>query len=63
MMRGAYLIALGLVLSLACSTAAARGLDPLPQRSSRMLLGANAYKQGDPVPLWASKVGPFSNPR
>jgi len=25
--------------------------------------GERTYRQGDPVPLWASKVGPFTNPR
>ena len=29
----------------------------------RQLLGAETYKQGEDVDLWASKVGPFSNPR
>eukprot|EP00798_Chlamydomonas_sp_ICE-L_P020329 gene20329-27089_t len=28
----------------------------------RQLLAGNAFKLGDDVPLWASKVGPFSNP-
>ena len=32
-------------------------------RTGRALMGANSYKNGDVVPLWASKVGPFSNPR
>mmetsp|Transcript_13838 Transcript_13838/g.29854 ORF Transcript_13838/g.29854 Transcript_13838/m.29854 type:complete len:608 (+) Transcript_13838:164-1987(+) len=32
------------------------------QPQGRLLLGANTYKQGENVPLWASKVGPFTNP-
>jgi hypothetical protein len=32
-------------------------------RVGRVLLGGNSYTQGEVVPLWASKVGPFSNPR
>ncbi|KAF5841346.1 hypothetical protein DUNSADRAFT_13422 [Dunaliella salina] len=33
--------------------------------TSRQLLGKKdrSYKDGQPVPLWASKVGPFTNPR
>lgn len=33
--------------------------------AGRQLLGSgdHKYKQGDEVPLWASKVGPFTNPR
>ena len=60
-----------LVLASALSVLATRhSLDVLDQaeqegfsRSGRKLMGANTYKNGDSVPLWASKVGPFSNPR
>ena len=44
--------------------------DAMPQgrvllSSTRALLGEkdHKYKQGEDVPLWASKVGPFANPR
>eukprot|EP00955_Chlamydomonas_euryale_P007811 82471-Chlamydomonas_euryale.AAC.5 len=37
--------------------------DASNRRAGRILLGANTYELGQKVPLWASKVGPFSNPR
>lgn len=54
-----------LLLALSTASAARTGVEAglLQPRSGRALLGANTYKQGDMVPLWASKVGPFSNPR
>ena len=30
---------------------------------ARSLLAEHRFKQGDAVPLWVSKTGPFSNPR
>ena len=63
---GRLILALASVLSV---IATRTSLDIVGQaegdfsRSGRKLMGANTYKNGDSVPLWASKVGPFSNPR
>ena len=63
------ILACSLVIASALSALAARpSLDALASegevsRAGRRLMGANSYKNGDVVPLWASKVGPFSNPR
>jgi hypothetical protein len=55
--------AAGLALLLLLGTAFARELQP--SVTQRQLLGEkdHKYKTDDGVPLWASKVGPFANPR
>jgi len=67
MILGRLILALAFVLSVIATRPSldivgkADGEDV--SRSGRKLMGANTYKNGDVVPLWASKVGPFSNPR
>ncbi|KAG1664039.1 hypothetical protein FOA52_010458 [Chlamydomonas sp. UWO 241] len=65
-MARSALYAASLVL-LACVAHGARVSIDVPAETvlsgpTRHLLAGNAYKPGDVVPLWASKVGPFSNP-
>jgi len=49
---------------LACCFASCVCLEESIASQTRRLLGSNGkYKIGDEVPLWASKVGPFANPR
>eukprot|EP00197_Chlamydomonas_leiostraca_P002553 CAMPEP_0202857270 /NCGR_PEP_ID=MMETSP1391-20130828/278_1 /ASSEMBLY_ACC=CAM_ASM_000867 /TAXON_ID=1034604 /ORGANISM="Chlamydomonas leiostraca, Strain SAG 11-49" /LENGTH=606 /DNA_ID=CAMNT_0049536053 /DNA_START=73 /DNA_END=1893 /DNA_ORIENTATION=+ len=61
----ASLLSVGLFLALGAAYA---GRTIVPKEAlegaARQLLGASdhKYKQGDEVPLWASKVGPFTNP-
>lgn len=54
-----------LLLALAQLGAAGRATTVVQIDSAvgRALLGDGEYSEGDAVPLWASKVGPFTNPR
>jgi hypothetical protein len=56
--------AAGLALLLLLGTAFARELGQ-PSVTQRQLLGEkdHKFKTDEAVPLWASKVGPFANPR
>jgi hypothetical protein len=63
-LQQASALCLALLLCSSFSTFA-RSIDADVGIVHRQLLGDkdHKYKVDDPVPLWASKVGPFANPR
>ncbi len=63
-LQQASALCLALLLCSSFSTYA-RSINADAGIAHRQLLGEkdHKYKVNDPVPLWASKVGPFANPR
>ena len=64
-MRRRALLGVLALLGLLATSVSAHSLPLGEQAQGRTLLGASdhKYNQDEHVPLWASKVGPFTNPR
>ena len=57
------LLQVAAALLLLCGSGQAEQQQHRALLQARSLLAEHRFKQGDAVPLWVSKTGPFSNPR